>query len=207
MSAPSRVRSERAAVIGSCCVFCGSSPGARPAYRAAAEGLGRELARRGIRLVYGGAAVGLMGALADAALAAGGDVVGVIPNSLVDMEVAHRGLPELRVVASMHERKSQMAELADAFVSLPGGLGTFEEQLEILTWAQLGSHRKPSGLLDVCDYFAPLLALLDHAVEERFLKPTHRDLLLRADDPGELLDRLEAWVPAEVDKWLDREAR
>jgi uncharacterized protein (TIGR00730 family) len=191
----------------SLCVFCGSSPGARPAYREAARALGRALAEREIRLVYGGAAVGLMGALADAALESGGDVVGVIPEALVDMEVAHAGLPDLRVVASMHERKSLMAELSEGFVALPGGFGTFEEMFEILTWAQLGSHRKPCGVLDVEGYFGPLVALLDHAVEERFLKPAHRELLLVCEDPDELLDRFAVWSPPEVDKWLDRQAR
>lgn len=198
-SAPARV--------SSCCVFCGSSPGARPAYREAARQLGEELARRGIRLVYGGASVGLMGELADAVLDGGGDVVGVIPEPLVAMEVAHQGLPELRVVASMHARKSVMAELADAFVSLPGGLGTLEEMLEILTWAQLGSHRKPCGVLNVAGYFDPLLALLDHAVEERFLKPVHRELLLVAETADRLLDRFASWRPVPVDKWLDRDDR
>ncbi len=193
--------------LASCCVFCGSSPGARPDYLAAARELGAELARREVRLVYGGASVGLMGAIADAVLDCGGDVVGVIPAALVSMEVAHTGLPDLRVVASMHERKSLMAELADGFVSLPGGFGTFEEMLEILTWAQLGSHQKPSGALDVRGYFQPLVALIDHAVNERFLKPDHRELLIVAEDPAELVDRLEAWVPRPTGKWLDRDER
>jgi uncharacterized protein (TIGR00730 family) len=193
--------------LQSCCVFCGSSPGAHPDYLAAARGLGGELARRGIRLVYGGASVGLMGALADAVLAGGGDVVGVIPEALVEMEVAHEALPSLRVVASMHERKATMAELSDAFVSLPGGFGTFEEMMEILTWAQLGSHRKPCGALDVRGYFQPLVALLDHAVEERFLKAAHRDLLLVCDDPGRLLEAFASWTPPPGDKWIDRQQR
>ena len=188
-------------------MFCGSSPGARPAYASAARALGAELAARKIRLVYGGAAVGLMGALADAVLAAGGEVVGVIPDALVGMEVAHAGLADLRVVGSMHERKSLMAALSDAFVALPGGLGTLEELLEILTWAQLGSHDKPVGALDVCGYFAPLMALLDHAVEERFLRPAHRELLLVEGSPVALLDALARFRPARIEKWLDREAR
>jgi hypothetical protein len=148
-----------------------------------------------------------MGAVADAALAAGGDVVGVIPQALVEMEVAHPSLPDLRVVTSMHERKSLMAELSDSFVSLPGGFGTFEEMLEILTWAQLGSHQKPSGALDVCGYFEPLVELLDHAVAERFLKPVHRQLLIVAEDPAELLDRFASWTPPATGKWIDREQR
>ena len=191
----------------SVCVFCGSSPGARPAYADAARALGAELAARGIRLVYGGASVGLMGELADAALAGGGDVVGVIPGSLRDMEVAHEGLPSLRVVSSMHERKSLMAELAEGFVALPGGFGTFEELLEILTWAQLGSHQKPCGVLDVAGYYQPLLALMDHAVDERFVKPAHRELLLVDQDAAGLLDRFEAWEPVQLTKWIDRGER
>jgi hypothetical protein len=194
-------------MIRACCVFCGSSPGARPEYLAAARALGTELARRKIRLVYGGAAVGLMGALAEAVLAAGGEVTGVIPEALVEMEVAHRELADLRIVSSMHERKSLMADLSDAFIALPGGLGTLEELLEILTWAQLGSHRKPCGVLDVCGYFVPLFALFEHAVVERFLQPGHRDLLLAADSAGALLDALGDFQPAPVEKWLDREAR
>ncbi len=194
--------------LRSCCVFCGSSSGARPEYRSAAEELGRELGRRGIRLVYGGASVGLMGVVADAALAEGGDVVGVMPRALVEMEVAHPGLPELRVVESMHERKSQMAELADAFVALPGGYGTFEELLEILTWAQLGSHRKPCGVLDSCGYFSPLVAMLDHAVAESFLKPEHRELLIVAREVDELLSAFEGFRPRVAGpKWIDREGR
>jgi uncharacterized protein (TIGR00730 family) len=170
------------------CVFCGSRPGAGDAYVAAARSLGRTLAVRGLGVVYGGGNVGLMGELADAALAGGGEVIGVIPEALVQQEVAHTGLTELRVVRSMHERKAQMADLSDAFVALPGGMGTFEELFEILTWAQLGFHEKPSGLLDVGGYFAPLLELLDHAVSEGFVRPRHRALLLHAASADDLLE-------------------
>ncbi|MDX2171190.1 MAG: TIGR00730 family Rossman fold protein [Deltaproteobacteria bacterium] len=186
------------------CVFCGSSPGADPAFAGAAEALGRTLAAQRIGLVYGGASVGLMGRLADAALAAGGEVIGVIPRALVDQEVAHRGLADLRVVGSMHERKALMAELSDAFVALPGGLGTLDELFEILTWAQLGLHHKPIGLLDVGGYFDPLLAFLDGAVHARFVAPAHRAMLLRADTPAALLDACRHYQPPPPFKWLDR---
>ena len=187
------------------CVFSGSSPGARPAYREAAAGLGRALAARGLELVYGGARVGLMGVLADAALAAGAEVQGVIPAGMVAKEVAHEGLTQLHVVDSMHERKARMADLADAFVALPGGLGTLEELAEILTWAQLGLHQKPCGLLDVGGFFAGLLAFLDHTVTERFVRPEHRGLLLAAAEPEALLDAFARWEPPILEKWLDRE--
>jgi uncharacterized protein (TIGR00730 family) len=182
-------------VLGSVCVFSGSSPGARPSYSETAAALGREVAARGLRLVYGGASVGLMGAVADAALAAGGEVVGVIPQHLVDREVAHDGLTELRITGSMHERKALMADLADGFVALPGGLGTLEELAEILTWSQLGLQSKPCGLLDVEGFFDPLLAFLDHTVTERFVSRQHRALVLSADRPDALLDLLAAWRP------------
>jgi hypothetical protein len=189
----------------SVCVFSGSSPGARPAYAQAAEALGREVAARGLRLVYGGASVGLMGVVADAALAAGGEVVGVIPQHLVDREVAHTGLTDLRVTGSMHERKALMADLADGFVALPGGLGPLEELAEILTWSQLGLQSKPCGLLDVEGFFDPLLAFLDHTVTERFVSAEHRALVLAADRPDVLLDRLAGWrgAPAAF-TWVDR---
>ncbi|MEO8604663.1 MAG: TIGR00730 family Rossman fold protein [bacterium] len=187
------------------CVFCGSSRGADPAFAAAAEALGRALAANGLGLVYGGARVGLMGRLADAALAAGGDVIGVIPRSMVDLEVAHRELPDLRIVASMHERKALMAELSDAFIALPGGLGTLDELFEILTWAQLGLHHKPVGLLDVSGYFAPLLTFLDGAVRARFVAPSHRAMLLVADTPAALLAACRAYAPPPPFKWLDRD--
>jgi len=175
------------------CVFCGSSPGARPAYADAAAELGGLLASEGIGLVYGGASVGLMGVLADAALDAGGEVIGVIPRGLVDREIGHTRLDDLRVVDSMHERKAQMAGLADAFVALPGGLGTLEELAEIYTWAQLGLHSKPLGVLDVEGYFAGLVGFLDHAVEEGFVSAENRARLLVESEPRALLDRIRAW--------------
>ncbi len=186
------------------CVFSGSSPGADLAYRAAAIDLGHCLADRGIELVYGGAHVGLMGALADAALEGGGRVIGVIPQSLVDREIAHPGLSDLRVVDSMHERKAQMAELADAFVALPGGVGTLEELFEVYTWNQLGLHAKPLGLLNVRGYFDGLVRFLDHAVAERFVTPQHRAMLLVSEDLEELLDGLAAWDAPAQPKWIDR---
>jgi len=186
------------------CVFCGSSPGSDPAFAAAAQGLGRELGRQGLGLVYGGASVGLMGLLADSALAAGAPVIGVMPRSLVAQEVAHRGLADLRVVDSMHARKALMAELADAFLALPGGLGTLDELFEILTWAQLGLHHKPIGLLDVGGYFAPLLAFLDGAVRLRFLAAEHRAMLLVGDQPAALLASCARYRPPAANKWLDR---
>ncbi len=186
------------------CVFCGSSPGRSRAYAGAASALGRSLATRGIGLVYGGASVGLMGTLANAALEAGGEVIGVIPKSLVKYEVAHRGLPDLRIAASMHERKATMAELADGFVALPGGIGTLEEFFEVLTWAQLGEHSKPCGLLDIDGYYSHLLAFLDHAVAERFLRPEHRAMLIVESSPDAILDRLAAYRPPKLGKWIDR---
>ena len=188
------------------CVFCGSSPGARPSYRGAAERLGAAVAARGLDLVYGGAHVGLMGAVADAALAAGGRVIGVLPRALATKELAHRGVTELLVVDSMHERKAEMAERSDAFVALPGGIGTLEEWFEVLTWSQLGFHAKPCALLDVDGYFAPLLALLDRAVAERFVTPAHRAMVLVDDDPERLLDAIAAWRAPVVEKWIDRDA-
>ena len=188
----------------SCCVFCGSSAGARPVYRERAEGLGRELARRGIRLVYGGADVGLMGAVANAVLEAGGEATGVIPRGLAEKEVMHHGLTELHIVESLHERKSKMSAAAEGFIALPGGMGTFEELLETLTWAQLGIHSRPVGVLDVDGYYAPLGALLDRAVEERFLHAEHRGLLIVDDDPAKLLDRMADHRAIHVTKWLDR---
>jgi len=170
------------------CVFCGSSLGGRPSYREAAALLGRTLAERRIGLVYGGASVGLMGTLADAALDAGGSVVGVIPAALAKKEIAHEGLTALRIVGSMHERKSVMADLSDGFIALPGGMGTLDEFFEIVTWAQLGLHQKPCGLLDVEGYFTPLLSFLDQAVEERFVKKVHRGLIQVAGEPAALLD-------------------
>lgn len=185
------------------CVYCGSSPGDRPLYAEVARALGRRLAERGLGLVYGGGHVGLMGIIADAALAAGGEVVGVIPQRLVDAEVAHHGLSRLEVVTSMHERKARMAELADAFIALPGGFGTLDELFEILTWAQLGLHGKPCGLLDVEGYFTALVAWADQAVAAGFVRPRHRELLMTDDDCDRLLDRLLAHKPVAVSKWVD----
>ena len=179
------------------CVFCGASSGRAPAYADAARAFGAALAGRGLGLVYGGGRVGLMGALADAALAAGGEVVGVIPQELVDRELAHGGLTELHVVGSLHERKALMAELADGFVALPGGFGTLDELLEQLTWSQLGLHAKPIGLLDVEGYWRPLIALARHATEEGFVRESDLGAIAIADDPEALLDRLERLTRAE----------
>lgn len=188
----------------SVCVFCGSSPGASPAYAEAAAHLGRTVAAQGLTLVYGGGHVGLMGVVADAALSAGGRVVGVIPEALEAKELAHRSLTELRVVGSMHQRKALMSELADAFIALPGGIGTLEEWFEVWTWSQLGFQRKPCGLLNVAGYYDHLLAFLDHVAAERFLAPEHRAMILVDDDAGRLLDRLAAYRPPHTEKWLDR---
>jgi uncharacterized protein (TIGR00730 family) len=186
------------------CVFAGSSTGSRPEYLAAAQELGRTLVRRHLGLVYGGARVGLMGALADAALSAGGEVTGVIPAALMTREVAHDGLTDLRVVSSMHERKAMMAELADGFIALPGGWGTLEELFEVLTWAQLGLHRKPCGLLNAEGFFDGLLSFIDHSIDERFVKPDNRTAILVSDSPTFLLDLLEGYVPRLFDKRVDR---
>lgn len=185
------------------CVFCGSSAGEHPRYLEAASETGALLAEEGIGLVYGGSRVGVMGRLADATLSAGGEVVGVIPRPLVDREVAHHGLTELRVVDSMHERKAAMAELADAFVALPGGLGTLEEFLEVLTWSQLGLHRKPCGVLDVGGYFRPLAALLDHMVREGFLARSHRAMVQMAATPEGLLEALRDYRPPTLPRWIE----
>jgi hypothetical protein len=189
------------------CVFCGSSSGERPEYRTAAEELGAALVRRNIGLVYGGGNVGLMGVLADAVLGAEGEAIGVIPKTLLEREVGHQGLTKLHVVHSMHDRKALMADLSDAFIALPGGFGTFEEFCEVVTWAQLGLHAKPCGVLNVFGYYSPLLAMFDHAVRERFLKPENRALVLARDSVVELLQALEEWRPVRVEKWLDRETR
>lgn len=186
------------------CVFAGSSPGARAAYADAAKELARELAGRGIGIVFGGGNVGLMGVLAEAAIGVGGHVTGVIPEGFVDKGLAHPGVAELRVVASMHERKATMAELSDGFIALPGGLGTFEEILEILTWAQLGIHTKPCGLLDVEGYYRPLVRFLENAVAERFLKPEHAGMLMVESNAAALLDRFRGYSAPKVAKWLDR---
>ncbi|HJY24766.1 MAG TPA: TIGR00730 family Rossman fold protein [Actinomycetes bacterium] len=185
----------------SVCVFSGSSFGRDPVYAEAARALALELVGRRLRLVYGGASVGLMGVLADTVLASGGEVVGVIPQHLVDKEIAHPGLSDLRITGSMHERKMLMADLADGFVALPGGFGTLEEFAEVVTWTQLGLQHKPCGLLDVGGYYARLLAFVDHATDEGFVPVAHRRLVLSDDDPGRLLNALDAWVPPATDKW------
>jgi uncharacterized protein (TIGR00730 family) len=190
------------------CVFCGSSPGARPVYAEATAEVARLLAGKGIGVVYGGGHVGLMGVLADTAMAAGGEVIGVMPQALVDREIGHTGISELRVVGSMHERKALMADLSDAFIALPGGAGTLEELFEVYTWAQLGLHDKPCGLLDVEDYFSGLVGFLDHAVAERFLREEHRAMLIVEREPRRLIERLAEFEPRGVTpKWIDREER
>lgn len=187
------------------CVFAGSAEGKRSVYGAAADQLGVELVARGLELVYGGGRVGLMGRLADSVLAAGGRVIGVIPESLHLREIGHERIQELHVVASMHERKAKMAELSDAFVALPGGLGTLEETFEVWTWAQLGFHRKPVALLDVEGYWDSLIAMLDHMVEEGFVAPKYRRIACIADQPAALLDALELWRPPELARWLRKQ--
>jgi uncharacterized protein (TIGR00730 family) len=184
------------------CVFCGSNAGAREDYSRAAVEVGRVIAARGLALIYGGAAVGLMGTLADSALAAGGKVVGVIPKALVEREIAHAGLTELREVTSMHERKAIMADSSDAFLALPGGAGTLEEVFEAWTWAQLGHHQKPVGLLNVAGFFDGLVAFLDHQCRERFIRQEHRDMLIVESDANRLLDRFESYRPPVVEKWI-----
>jgi uncharacterized protein (TIGR00730 family) len=189
--------------LRSVCVFCAANPGADPAYVQRTAAFGRFLAESGRRVVFGGGRTGLMGALAEGALAAGGEIVGVMPRHLVEREVAHTGLSELHVVGSMHERKARLAELSDGFVALPGGLGTLEELFETWTWGQLGLHRKPYGLLDIGGFFAPLLEFLDHAVREGFIRAEYRALLLVDSDPSALLDRMEAFDPPLLGRWLD----
>jgi uncharacterized protein (TIGR00730 family) len=190
------------------CVFTGSRPGNRPEYAEAARELGTAIARRGMGLVYGGANVGVMREIADAALAAGGEVIGVIPRALVEREVAHRGLTELRVVETMHVRKATMEELSDGFIALPGGFGTLDELFEILTWAQLGLHAKPIGLLNVAGFFDPLLTWIEHCVSEGFLPPEHREMLLVSGNSEELLEMLlRRKPPAQTPKWIDAQDR
>ncbi len=187
------------------CVFCGSSPGARRAYADTTAELARLLVAEGIGVVYGGAHVGLMGTLADTVLEEGGEIVGVIPRALVDREIAHAGLSDLRVVTSMHERKALMAELSDAFIALPGGLGTLDELFEVYTWSQLGLHRKPCALLDVEGYYEGIARFLDHSVEERFVREEHRAMLMAEQDPGVLIERLREFDPGTMkSKWIDR---
>jgi hypothetical protein len=183
-------------------VYCGSNQGARPEYAAAAQALGTLLAREKIELVYGGGRVGLMGVVADAVLKHGGHVIGVIPEKLVIKEVVHEKLPDLRVVKSMHERKALMAELADGFIALPGGYGTFEELFEVLAWSQLGWHRKPVGLLDIAGFYRPLMAFLDHTRNEGFIRPQHRELVLLADSAETMLQRMKQFCPPTEVKWV-----
>jgi len=190
--------------VKSVCVFTGSSRGSRDEYANAARELGRVLVERDVTLVFGGGNVGLMGFLSDEVMARGGRAIGVIPESLVAKEVAHAGLTELRVVRSMHERKAMMAELSDAFVAMPGGMGTLDEFFEILTWAQLGLHRKPCGMLNVGGYFDGLLAFLDHSVDERFVRKEHRDMIAVETSPAALLDELARHKPPVVEKWIER---
>ena len=187
------------------CVFCGSSLGHNKAYAEMAEAMGALLARRGIGLVYGGGNVGLMGVIADAVIDHGGEVIGVIPQPLADREIAHARISELRVVDSMHTRKAMMAELADGFVAMPGGVGTFEEFFEVVTWTQLGVHRKPCGLLNVSGFYSPLAAFIDQAVSEGFIKPIHRAAIVVDDDPERLLDSLTSIKLPDVPRWIRRE--
>jgi uncharacterized protein (TIGR00730 family) len=186
------------------CVYCGSRPGSQPDYTEAAENLARALVRRKIEVVYGGASVGTMGVLANTVLAEGGHVIGIIPQAIVDREVVHRGLSDLRVVTSMHERKVLMAELSDGFIALPGGLGTLDEVFETLTWGQLGLHQKPCGLLNIRDYYRGLIDFLDHAVAERFITDVHRAMLLVEEEPERLLEHFERYQVPAVAKWVDR---
>jgi uncharacterized protein (TIGR00730 family) len=186
----------------SICVFCGSSLGADPAFQQAAETLGHALHCRGITLVYGGGNIGLMGVLADQVVRDGGRVIGVIPNTLVEKELAHHGITDLRIVGSMHERKALMAELAEGFLALPGGFGTIEEFSEVLTWGQLGLHQKPMGMLNVSGYFDHFLRFLDHAVDLRLLRPEHRSLVLESREVNDLLERMEQWQPTPMPKWI-----
>ena len=189
------------------CVFCGSNRGVRNEYIEAAQELGKVLVKRNLSLVYGGGNVGLMGIIADAVLAEGGEVIGVIPQSLVDREVAHQSLTTRHIVNSMHERKALMADLSDGFIAMPGGMGTFDEFCEILTWAQLGIHQKPCGILNVENYFTPLLKMFDHATDEGFLRDAHRDLVIEATKPEILLDLFDNYQPQSVAKWMEQNKR
>ena len=187
----------------SVCVFCGSHPGYDPTYARAARALGETLAGAGIELVYGGGHVGLMDAVADATLAAGGEVTGIMPKALVDREIAHTSLTRLHVVGSMHERKAMMSELSEGFVALPGGSGTLEEFFEVLTWAQLGEHGKPCGLLNIAGYYDPLLAVFDHMVDRGFLNEKHRAMVLVESEPTAMLAKFEEYRPPKIAKWID----
>jgi len=184
------------------CVYCGSNAGNDPIYTAQAQALGRALVERGLGLVYGGSRVGIMGVVADAVLQAGGRAIGVLPEALMQKELAHKGLTELHVVASMHERKTMMAAKADAFVAMPGGIGTLEEIFEVWTWAQLGFHNKPCGLLNVAGFYDKLAGFLDHAAASGFMQPQHRDMLAVESDPHRLLDRFASYEAPTVSKWI-----
>ena len=196
------MKNNAALIIKGVCVFCGSSPGRGPVYMRAAEDLGSEIARRGMTLVYGGASVGLMGMVARTVLDAGGRVIGVIPESLKDQEIVQDGLLEMYIVSSMHERKAKMVELSDAFIALPGGFGTLEEFFEVITWAQLGIHVKPCGLLNISGYYDKLLSFLDDAVEEGFIYGLHRDVILTANNPSELIEKMQSYKPVRHSKTL-----
>jgi uncharacterized protein (TIGR00730 family) len=189
----------------SVCVFCGSNPGNDEVYGAGARAMGAEIARRGLVLVYGGGAVGLMGIVANAALEAGGEVHGIIPRALREKEIGHNGLTRLEVVDTMHTRKARMAELSDGFVAMPGGIGTFEEIFEIWTWGQLGIHTKPLGFLNIAGFYDPLAAFLDNTVEAGFLKQSHRAMAMTDTEPATLLDRMEQYVPSATFKWVEKE--
>jgi uncharacterized protein (TIGR00730 family) len=189
------------------CIFCGSAVGARSSYTEAAQLLGTLLAERGIGLVYGGGNVGLMGVIADTVMAAGGAVIGVMPRNLIAREIGHAGITELRVVDTMHQRKALMADLSSAFIAMPGGYGTFDEFFEVVTWTQLGLHRKGCGLLNIDGYYDPFVAMLDRAVTEGFIKPENRALVLDDASPERLLDRVLAFHPPATEKWLDRQSR
>jgi len=194
-------------VLKSICVFCGSSDGARPEYAEAAADLGQRLAKAGLKVIYGGAKVGLMGRVADAALEAGGEVVGVLPTLLREKELAHEGLTEFHEVSSMHERKAMMADLADGFISLPGGAGTMEEAFEVWTWAQLGYHEKPVGFLNVNGYYEKLFSFIEHIVEEQFLRQQHADMLLIEPDAASLIKACQDYEPTHVTKWITDKTR
>jgi hypothetical protein len=187
------------------CVYCGSSDGKDPAFKQSARDLGEEMVKRNIGLVYGGASIGVMGEIANTVMAGGGSVIGIIPKGIADKEVAHSGLTELIIVKSMHERKAKMAELSDGFISLPGGLGTLEELFEVLTWAQLGFHHKPSGLLNIKGYYDHLIKFLENAVEQDFVKQIHTDMLLKETDPAKLIEEMLAYTPLITNKWIDKD--
>lgn len=184
------------------CVYCGSSPGKSPEYMEAARILGAELVKRGITLVYGGASVGIMGEIADTVLSHGGEVIGIMPQALADKEISHNGLTDLRVVSSMHERKAMMEDISDGFIALPGGMGTMEELFEVLTWSQLGYHQKPCAFLNIKGYYDSITQFLNHAVEEQFVKPIHREMVLIEDNSARLLDLMATYKSPKVDKWI-----